>query len=504
MSFVSKLRSRHGREVSISDRRDMLALGQTNFDRYINFTTSKFNTNNRKIKIGIVGGGFSGLYSAWLLRKMGFKVTVFEASDRLGGRVHTFYDFSPGRVIEAGAEYIGLNHQRWLGLARHFGLSLKDVREGDHEKALDLTTTIVIDGKSLDRSTIEEVEKKLDKIFARLSNQAKIITYPSQPWLEPKNIQALDEISVGQVLDTWEIDPLVRRVFDISQENDMGASLYELSWLGYLCIIKGGSTNGDPEGYWDLSAIFTCAEGNQKLAKCLASEIGHKNVLLNNPVNKICKKHDKFILESRHGSYRFDYVIISIPPTAWKTISFRPRINLNRYRAKIGPAIKYIATVERRFWIKNGLSANGLNSKAGILWEQTINQTINQKQFINISVFSGGPHAAANLASRNTKKRIRLNANDNFERRLIPNLKIDFVSSHPDLKYVWAGFSYIDVGEATTTSRLLNRPVKEYNNKMFWAGEHVSVSFGGFMEGALDSAEIAVNLFIKQNQCTCN
>ena len=64
MSFVSKLRSHHGREVSISDRHDMLALGRTNFDRYINFITSKFDRNNQKTKIEIVGGEFSGLYSA--------------------------------------------------------------------------------------------------------------------------------------------------------------------------------------------------------------------------------------------------------------------------------------------------------------------------------------------------------------------------------------------------------------------------------------------------------
>lgn len=498
MAFLSKLRSRHGREVSSSDRQDILASGQTDFDKYIKYINSQFNEKNRKISIGVIGGGFSGLYSAWLLRKMGYTVKVFEASHRLGGRVHTFYDFSPGRVIEAGAEYIGLNHMRWLGLARYFGLGLKDVREGDHEKALDLTTTIVIGGKSLDRLTIEKVEKKMNKLLIRISVQASIITYPSQPWLEPKEIQALDEISVGQVLDTWNIDPLVRKVFDILEENDMAASLYNMSWLGYLCLIKGGSVNSDPESYWDLTEVFTCANGNQTLAKCLADEIGHKNILLNTPVNEVCKRRDEFIVKSGHNEDRFDYLILAIPPTVWKRITFSPRINLNKYRPKTGPAIKYMATVERRFWINNGISANGLNSQAGELWEQTINQTIGCKQFINLAVFSGGRYAAENLASRNTERRIRVLANDNFEGQLVQNLKYDFVSSHPDLKYVRTGYSYIGIRKATTTSKLLNRPVKEYDNKMFWGGEHVSVSFYGFMEGALDGGEIAVNLFIRQ------
>jgi phytoene dehydrogenase-like protein len=57
--------------------------------------------------VGIVGAGISGLYTALLLRREGHRVTVFEAADRVGGRIYT-YRFTPQSrkediYFEAGA-----------------------------------------------------------------------------------------------------------------------------------------------------------------------------------------------------------------------------------------------------------------------------------------------------------------------------------------------------------------------------------------------------------------
>lgn len=40
-------------------------------------------------QIGIIGGGVSGLRCADVLLQNGYKVTIIEARDRLGGRVST-------------------------------------------------------------------------------------------------------------------------------------------------------------------------------------------------------------------------------------------------------------------------------------------------------------------------------------------------------------------------------------------------------------------------------
>jgi monoamine oxidase len=41
--------------------------------------------------VGIIGGGFAGLYSGLILQSLGIECEVFESSDRVGGRIDTWY-----------------------------------------------------------------------------------------------------------------------------------------------------------------------------------------------------------------------------------------------------------------------------------------------------------------------------------------------------------------------------------------------------------------------------
>ena len=73
----------------------------------------------------IVGAGMAGLVAAYELKKVGHRVTVLEARDRIGGRVLTVRSpFSDGHHAEAGAARIPPDHNLTLGYADHFGLTL--------------------------------------------------------------------------------------------------------------------------------------------------------------------------------------------------------------------------------------------------------------------------------------------------------------------------------------------------------------------------------------------
>jgi monoamine oxidase len=54
--------------------------------------------------VGIVGGGFAGLFSGLILQSLGIGCEVFERSDRVGGRIHTWYssDYAPNDPDSAG------------------------------------------------------------------------------------------------------------------------------------------------------------------------------------------------------------------------------------------------------------------------------------------------------------------------------------------------------------------------------------------------------------------
>jgi monoamine oxidase len=88
----------------------------------------------------ILGAGIAGLVSAYELKRAGYRVTVLEARDRIGGRAWTIRNgdrivqmgrpdqvaaFSPGLYFNAGPARIPSTHRVILGYARKFGVGLE-------------------------------------------------------------------------------------------------------------------------------------------------------------------------------------------------------------------------------------------------------------------------------------------------------------------------------------------------------------------------------------------
>jgi monoamine oxidase len=79
----------------------------------------------------IIGAGLAGLAAAHALKrnKPGWKVTVLEARERIGGRVFSYrFDQNPELVCELGGEWVGESHERMKALCLDFGVPLKDHR----------------------------------------------------------------------------------------------------------------------------------------------------------------------------------------------------------------------------------------------------------------------------------------------------------------------------------------------------------------------------------------
>src|SRR5688500_2226008 len=77
-------------------------------------------------KVLIIGAGRAGPAAGYELTRAGHDVTLFEASERPGGRVHTLRQpFADGLHAEAGALFVPSDHQLTLKYAQLFGLEME-------------------------------------------------------------------------------------------------------------------------------------------------------------------------------------------------------------------------------------------------------------------------------------------------------------------------------------------------------------------------------------------
>ena len=103
-----------------------------------NFTMPMTSGNGRSVVI--LGAGIAGLVSAYELQKAGYRVTILEARDRIGGRAWTIRGgdkveqigrpdqhatFDRGLYFNAGPARIPSTHRVILGYARRFGVPLE-------------------------------------------------------------------------------------------------------------------------------------------------------------------------------------------------------------------------------------------------------------------------------------------------------------------------------------------------------------------------------------------
>ena len=87
-----------------------------------------------RIDVAIVGAGAAGLTAAGELRRKGFEVAVFEARDRVGGRILTHRDPRVPLPIELGAEFIHGEAPETARRLSEAGLLACDVA-GEHWRA---------------------------------------------------------------------------------------------------------------------------------------------------------------------------------------------------------------------------------------------------------------------------------------------------------------------------------------------------------------------------------
>ena len=322
-------------------------------------------------KIGVVGGGIAGLYAALLLRREGHTVTVFEASDRVGGRIHTlhFQSLDDDEVVyfEAGAMRIPRSslHRRVYQLIRY--LNTHGARENkielipytlEHENNL----SFVLGQKLRPGDCGQRLGFDLPKDFQQKSARTllgEVVT----PWLEMLRndfdqgfvkLLTYDELSFRQYLRLVPEWP--HEVIDFVEMMSSQTNQYDLSFTEIIM------QNLD----FDTKDWATVRSGMSRLPES-AAHLLEGDVRLGFPIKSITELADgKVALSSSSAANDveiFDKVILAMPPAALHNITERPTWPFMKQQfirgAHFEPLYKIGLQFRTRFWEKSSCPSFG-------------------------------------------------------------------------------------------------------------------------------------------------
>jgi monoamine oxidase len=427
-------------------------------------------------RVVVIGAGFSGLAAAYELSQVGYDVTVVEARNRVGGRVISFNDLVPGKIVEGGGELVGTNHPRWIKYAERFKLKLVEATEED------LEAPIVLGGKRLTVDESEALWKEMEGAFPQIDADAKTVSNPSEPWRTP-NAEALDKRSMGAFIDGLSVSPHCKLGLHTMMTADNGVITAWQSYLGDLAMIQGG---GGGKSYWLESETHRCGGGNQQLAQRLVTAIGAQRVLLRTPARSVAVTDRGVRVALGNGKVlEADHVLLTAPPSVWNRIAFDPLLPTT-LTPQMATNVKCLVALKGRFWRREELGPEMLSDgPISLTWDGTDGQPGGAAAMV---AFSGG-NAANECREWRPESRAEsyLAALEKVYRGIRPNFVRYRFMDWPGDPWSRASYSFPAPGQVTTQGPTLRQGI----GRLHFAGEYTSYAFMGYMEGALESGTAA-------------
>ena len=263
------------------------------------------------LDLAIVGGGPGGLMSAWYLKKkLGdlCRITIYEASDRVGGKIVTRKFDSAPAMYEAGVaeiyDYSMTGPDPLRELIQHFGLQTIPM---DAEQ-------VQLDGELLDdvpgmrrkygaktADAIEAFRKRCADMVSPLEYYEGVGAHDNEhPWAY---------MTCEEVLDEEVDDATAKRFLKVMARSDIATESHNTNGLNALKNFVM-----DVDGYIGLYSI---QNGNEQLIECLRSEV-EADIQLNHRVLKVGKTEaGRYQLNMMNGkgpeTRDFDLVLMCLP-----------------------------------------------------------------------------------------------------------------------------------------------------------------------------------------------
>lgn len=447
-------------------------------------------------RIAIVGGGIAGLSALHYLKKGGLEATIYESSNRMGGRIFSVTDaMGPGTWTEFGGEFIDTNHTDMWTLAREFGLEMIDYAQESEAKLIKEAFYFNQQHYSL-AQVVEEFRGFAPRMQADIDKLDGEISFRTKSRL----IKQFDRMSLSEYLGQIGATGWVKRLVEVAYESEYGLSPEIQSSLNLLLLISTDTSHGHWDVFGESDERYKVRNGNQLIPGALADR--HANHLETGlALEAITSRGSAYALyfSGLSDPIIADYVILTLPFTILRKLDVRldmPKVK-HRCIQQLGYGInaKLMIGMKKHFWREMGYSGlvysdNGIPNG----WDNAQLQT-RDDQAAGLSILFGGRRGTnVGHGTQEQQKDKYLK----FWEQIFPGATTHY--SGKTARMDWPTYphslgSYIcpTVGQYTTISGAEQMPL----GNVFFAGEHCGGDFAGFMNGAAQSGREAAEAILK-------
>jgi monoamine oxidase len=446
-------------------------------------------------RIVVVGSGLAGLTCAYRLKQAGYSAQVHEASDRVGGRCWTIRGaFADGQVAEHGGELIDQGHTNIRQLAQQLGLKLDNLLSSERNGT---EPVYRFDGRPY---TYAEATDDIKQIWQQIHADVSAASYPTLYNLSTERGRELDNMSITEYIDRYVpggLSSKLGQLLDVAYNIEYGGESSVQSSLNMLYLLAY-SGQGNLRIFGPSNEKYHVVGGNDQIPARLADTLGGQITRGSELVAIRRNKDGSWELSFRQGSTTrsviADRVVMAIPFSILRSsvdiskAGFSPRKLTAIREMGMGTNSKLHVQFTSRYW--ESLGCNG-DTFADTGYQNTWDVTRAQPGGSGILVDYTGGNIGASFGSGTPSSRAQQFLGQlepvlpGISKRWNGRATIDYWTGYPWTK---GSYSFWKVGQYQAFAGV-EREIE--GGTCHFAGEHTSVDFQGYLNGAVETGERA-------------